>query len=84
MNTAALPPGHQQEQYRNVDLVEPRARSRLFFSKSFEATRQGVGTDITTNATSMSHKWLATTFLSYIAEMARRIARLPGSADSNL
>jgi hypothetical protein len=55
INAAALPPGHQQEQYRNVDVVEPRARSRLFFSKSFEATRQEAGTDIAAIETLMSY-----------------------------
>jgi hypothetical protein len=84
MNAAALPSGHQQEQYRNVDDVEPRARSRLFFSKSFEATRHGAGSDIATVETLMLYIWQAETFSSYIVEMARRIARLPGSARRNL
>jgi hypothetical protein len=81
MNAAALPPAHQQEQYRNVGAIEPRARSRLFFSKSFGATRQGAGTDITIISTLMSCSCLVATFSSYIAKMARRIAQLPRLAD---
>jgi len=84
MNAAMLPTGHQQEQYRNVDVVEPRARSHLFFSKSFEAARQGAGTDITIISTLMSCSWLVATFSSYIAKMARRIAQLPRLADRHV